>query len=78
MGQRQQVAERLKEVQPLVDQAQQMVNGIDKSHLDFLKNLPKPPQAIHDVMKGVIRVFGQTDSSWNNVRKFLGGRNVKD
>lgn len=29
-------------------------------------------------MKGVIRVFGSTDSSWNGIKKFLSQRSVLD
>ncbi len=35
-----------------------------------------PPEPIHDVMKGVLRVFGNFDQSWNSMKKFLGQRTV--
>lgn len=30
-----------------------------------------PPEAIHDVMNGVLRIFKNYDSSWNSMQRFL-------
>jgi dynein heavy chain 2 len=54
------------------------VGSINKSHLDELRSLMMPPEAIHDVMNGVLRMFGNFDGSWNNVKKFLKNRSVID
>ena len=35
-----------------------------------------PPEPIHDVMKGVLRVFGNYEATWNAMKKFLGQRSV--
>lgn len=48
------------------------MQGISKSNLDWLRGLRMPPEAIHDVMLGVLRVFGNYDTSWNSMKKFLG------
>ncbi len=37
-----------------------------------------PPDAIRDVLEGVLMVLGQQDTSWNNMKKFLGQSSVKD
>jgi hypothetical protein len=42
----------------LIDEAKNSIQGISKSNLDWLKSLRMPPEAIHDVMKAVLKVFG--------------------
>ena len=37
-----------------------------------------PPDAIRDVLEGVLRLMGQKDTSWNSIKKFLGQRSVKE
>lgn len=31
-----------------------------------------PPDAVSDVLQGVLRLMGQDDTSWNAMKKFLG------
>jgi len=31
-----------------------------------------PPEPCHDVLSAVLRLFGNTDNSWNNMKRFLG------
>lgn len=66
------VESELKKVQPLIDEAKNSIQGISKSNLDWLKSLRMPPEAIHDVMKAVLKVFGIQDESWSEMKKFLG------
>ena len=40
--------------------------------MDELKSMRMPPEPIHDVLNAVLRMFGQYDSSWNSMKKFLG------
>lgn len=48
-------------------------------HLPLLsRSLKMPPDAIRDVLEGVLMVLGQQDTSWNNMKKFLGQSSVKD
>ena len=37
-----------------------------------------PPDAVRDVLEGVMRLMGQTDVSWKGIKAFLGGRGVKE
>ena len=66
-----QVEQELTEVQPIIDNAKHAVEGISKSNLDWLRSLRMPPEAIINVMKAVLRVFGNLDSSWTSMKKFL-------
>ena len=43
-----------------------------------IKNLRMPPEAIHDVLNAVLRLFGNTDTSWNSMKKFLSNKGVID
>eukprot|EP00955_Chlamydomonas_euryale_P067462 359844-Chlamydomonas_euryale.AAC.1 len=53
------VEEELKEVQPLIDQARKAVGNIKKENIDEIRSLKMPPEAIRDVLEGVIMVLGQ-------------------
>ena len=44
-------------VKPIVDEAKKAVNGINKSNLDELRGLKMPPEAIHNVLSAVMKVF---------------------
>jgi len=47
----------------LIDEAKKSVEGISKQNLDWLRGLRMPPEPIHDVLQGVIAVFGNSDRS---------------
>ena len=68
----------LKDIGPLVEEAKKAVGGIQKSNLDELKSLKMPPEAIHDVLNAVLRIFGIFDASWNSMKKFLSNRSIID
>lgn len=68
----------LKDIGPVVEEAKKSVGGIQKSHLDELKSLKMPPEAIHDVLNAVLRIFGIFDASWNSMKKFLSNRSIID
>ncbi|KAG1663699.1 hypothetical protein FOA52_013267 [Chlamydomonas sp. UWO 241] len=72
------VEEELKDVQPMIDEARKAVGNIKKENIDEIRSLKMPPEAIRDVLEGVITVLGQQDTSWNAMKKFLGGKSVKD
>lgn len=77
-GARMEVEEKLQEVEPMIQAAKKSVDGINKSDLDFLRNLKMPPITIHHIMKAVLRVFDNQDDRWQNITKFLGNRTVLD
>ena len=35
-----------------------------------------PPEPVHDVLEAVLIIFGNFESSWNNMKKFLGQKGV--
>lgn len=43
-----------------------------------IRSLKMPPDAIRDVLEGVLRLMGNYDTSWLNMKKFLGTRTVKE
>ena len=73
-----QVEEELSEVQPLIDAARKAVGNIKKDNIAEIRSLKMPPDAIRDVLEGVLMVLGQQDTSWNNMKTFLGKGSVKD
>ena len=66
----------LKGIQPLVEEAQKAVGGIRKESLDELKALRMPPEAVHDVLSAVLRIMGNYNNHWNEMKEFLKGRSV--
>lgn len=72
------VAEELHDVQPKVDAAREAVRCIRSSHLNEIRSLKMPPEAIRDVLEGVLTVLGQRDLTWNAMCRFLSNRSVKD
>ena len=57
-GSREQVEKDLSQVQPLIEAAKKAVGGVSKASLNELRSLKMPPEPIHDVLKAVLRVFG--------------------
>nr|ADI46936.1 DHC1bm [Volvox carteri f. nagariensis] len=72
------VEEELSEVQPLIDAARKAVGNIKKDNIAEIRSLKMPPDAIRDVLEGVLMILGQQDTSWNNMKTFLGKSSVKD
>ena len=64
-------------VAPMIEEARQAVGQIRSEHLSEIRSLKAPPDAIRDVLEGVLRLMGQADTSWNSMKKFLGNRGVK-
>ncbi|CAD7696589.1 unnamed protein product [Ostreobium quekettii] len=72
------VEEELTAVQPLIDQARKAVGQIKPDNINEIRSLKMPPEGIRDVLEGVLLLMGQKDTSWNNMRKFLANKSVKD
>ena len=72
------IQDELRDVQPVLDQAQQAVGGIKSDNLNEIRSLKMPPEAIHDVLSTVLMLLGIRDTSWLSMKKFLGQRGVKD
>jgi hypothetical protein len=62
----------------LIDEARRSVQGISSKNLNELASLPKPPQAVIDVMKVLVRLFGENNVEWNNIKTFLRDRSFID
>ena len=71
------VETELSTVAPMIEEARQAVGQIRAEHLSEIRSLKAPPDAIRDVLEGVLRLMGQADTSWNSMKKFLGNRGVK-
>ena len=72
------IEEELASVQPVVDAARKAIGQIRSDHLSEIKSLKVPPDAIRDVLEGVLLILGQTDTSWTSMKKFLASRAVKE
>jgi dynein heavy chain 2 len=72
------VEEELKEVEPLIQQARKAVGSIKSDNINEIRSLKMPPDAIRDVLEGVLLLMGNPDTSWMNMKKFLGQRSVKE
>lgn len=72
------VESQLSEVQPLLESAQRAVGSLKAEHLSEVRSLKAPPAAIRDVLEAVLRLMGQTDTSWNAMKRFLATSGVKD
>ena len=64
-------------VAPVIEAARLAVGQIKSDHLNEIRSLKAPPDAIRDVLEGVLKLMGQADTSWNSMKKFLGNRGVK-
>ena len=71
------VESELAVVAPIIEAARLAVGQIRTDHLNEIRSLKAPPDAIRDVLEGVLKLMGQADTSWNSMKKFLGNRGVK-
>ena len=53
----------LSEIQPQIDAAREAVSHIKKDNITELRSLKMPPDAIRDVLEGVLRIMGFSDLS---------------
>lgn len=68
----------LAEVEPILAQAQSAVGNIKSEALSEIRSLRAPPDVIHDILEGVLRLMGIQDTSWNSMKTFLAKRGVKE
>jgi len=73
-----QVEEELRGIQPVLDAARQAVGGIKKDNLNEIRSLKMPPEAIRDVLEGVLKIMGNFDTTWVSMKRFLGSSSVKE
>ena len=62
----------LKEVQPILEEAQKAVGQIKAESLSEIRSLRAPPDAVRDILECVLRMMGTLDTSWASIKNFLG------
>lgn len=65
------IEEELKEVQPIVDEAKRAVGQIKSESLSEIRALRAPPDAVRDILEGVLRLMGILDTSWTSIKTYL-------
>ncbi|XP_047126593.1 cytoplasmic dynein 2 heavy chain 1 isoform X1 [Hydra vulgaris] len=68
----------LSEIGPVLEEAKQAVGNIKSESLSEIRALRMPPDAIRDILEGVLRLMGILDTSWNSMRGFLAKRGAKE
>ena len=63
------IEEELKDVQPIVDEAKKAVGQIKPESLSEIRSLRAPPDAVRDILEGVLRLMGTLDTSWSSIKK---------
>lgn len=61
----------LSEIGPLLEEAQKAVGGIKSESLSEIRALRMPPDAIRDILEGVLRLMGIMDTSWVSMRRLV-------
>lgn len=72
------IDQELSLVEPLLKQASAAVGSIKTEALSEIRSLRAPPEAIRDILEGVLRLMGIRDTSWNSMKSFLAKRGVKE
>ena len=54
------IEEELGQIQPILDAAKKAVGSIKQDHINEIRSLKMPPDPIHDVLSGVLRVMKTT------------------
>lgn len=72
------IEQELSLVEPLLKEASAAVGSIKTEALSEIRSLRAPPEAIRDILEGVLRLMGIRDTSWNSMKSFLAKRGVKE
>jgi dynein heavy chain 2 len=48
------------------------VGKLNSDNINEIKAYKMPPEAVSDVLQGVLKLMGQEDASWTAMKKFLG------
>lgn len=72
------IQEELAEVEPILAEASTAVGQIKSEALSEIRSLRAPPEAVRDILEGVLRLMGIRDTSWNSMKTFLAKRGVKE
>jgi dynein heavy chain 2 len=66
--QKREIDDELAETQPLVDQAKQAVGSLKSDTLSEIRSLRAPPDVIKDILEGVLKLMGVSDTSWTSMK----------
>ena len=77
MERKKNVQMELGDIQPMVDAAKTAVGKIRKDSLNELRMMRLPPEAINDVLSGVLILMGNFDTSWRSMKSFLAKPSIK-
>lgn len=66
--QKREIDDELAETQPLVDQAKQAVGNLKADTLVEIRSLRAPPDVIKDILEGVLKLMGVSDTSWTSMK----------
>jgi dynein heavy chain 2 len=69
--QKREIDDELAETQPLVDQAKQAVGNLKSDTLVEIRSLRSPPEVIRDILEGVLKLMGMSDTSWNSMTAYV-------
>lgn len=69
--QKREIDAELAETQPLVDQAKQAVGNLKADTLVEIRSLRAPPDVIKDVLEGVLKLMGVSDTSWTSMKAYV-------
>lgn len=72
------IENELSQIAPILESAKQAVGQIKSDHLNEIRSLVMPPEAIADVLSAVLMLLGIHDTSWLSMKKFLMNRGVKE
>ncbi|XP_017051507.2 cytoplasmic dynein 2 heavy chain 1 [Drosophila ficusphila] len=72
------IQQELAEVEPILAEASNAVGQIKSEALSEIRSLRAPPEAVRDILEGVLRLMGIRDTSWNSMKTFLAKRGVKE
>ncbi len=66
--QKREIDDELAETQPLIDQAKQAVCNLKSDTLSEIRALREPPVVIKDILEGVLKLMGVSDTSWQSMK----------
>ena len=66
--QKREIDDELAETQPLIDQAKQAVGSLKADTLSEIRSLRSPPDTIKDILEGVLKLMGVSDTSWTSMK----------
>jgi len=61
----------LAKVEPMLADARDSVKGIRKSHLDAVRAMGRPPQAVRMTLEAVVTMLGHKTTEWKDIRRTL-------